>query len=80
MPSTTVIILDAHPSPTPELLDALRTPDGFGGRCGRCEFRTVCGGSRSHAFAVTGDPLASDPTCSYVPDARRFPERAGQPV
>jgi len=52
---------------TSPLLDALRTPDGFGGRCGRCEFRTVCGGSRSHAFAVTGDPLSEDPGCLHVP-------------
>jgi len=50
-----------------ELLRQLRDPDGFGGRCGRCEFRTVCGGSRSHAFATTGDPLAEDPSCQYQP-------------
>jgi radical SAM protein with 4Fe4S-binding SPASM domain len=49
------------------LLRSLRDPDGFGGRCGRCEYRTMCGGSRSHAFAVTGDPLAEDPSCAYVP-------------
>jgi len=50
-----------------ELLQELRNPDGFGGRCGRCEFRTVCGGSRSHAYATTGDPLAEDPSCLYDP-------------
>ena len=49
------------------LLQALRNPDDFGGRCGRCEFRNVCGGSRSHAFATTGDPLAEDPSCLYQP-------------
>ncbi len=49
------------------LLQALRQPDGFGGRCGRCEFRRVCGGSRSHAHAVTGDPLAEDPSCAFEP-------------
>lgn len=54
------------------LLQALRNPDALGGRCGRCEFRTVCGGSRSHAYAVTGDPLAEDPGCSYQP--------AGEPI
>jgi radical SAM protein len=52
-----------------ELLVGLRDPDGFGGRCGQCEFRNVCGGSRSHAYAVTGDPLAEDPSCSYQPVA-----------
>ncbi|WP_104170165.1 MULTISPECIES: TIGR04053 family radical SAM/SPASM domain-containing protein [unclassified Cryobacterium] len=50
-----------------QLLQELRTPDLFGGRCGHCEFRTVCGGSRSHAYAVTGDPLAEDPSCGYQP-------------
>ena len=54
-----------------ELLQQLRDPDGFGGRCGRCEFRTVCGGSRSHAFATTGDPLAEDPSCLYQPVSER---------
>jgi AdoMet-dependent heme synthase len=49
------------------LLQSLRDPDRLGGRCGRCEFREVCGGSRSRAFAVTGDPLAEDPACPYVP-------------
>jgi AdoMet-dependent heme synthase len=49
------------------LLRQLRDPDRFGGRCGRCEFRGVCGGSRSRAYATTGDPLGEDPTCSYEP-------------
>ena len=49
------------------LLQALRDPDDFGGRCGQCEFRTVCGGSRSHAFATSGDPMAEDPSCLYQP-------------
>ncbi|MBK5222683.1 MAG: TIGR04053 family radical SAM/SPASM domain-containing protein [Acidimicrobiia bacterium] len=49
------------------LLRSLRDPARLGGRCGICEFAEVCGGSRSHAFATTGDPLAEDPTCSYQP-------------
>jgi AdoMet-dependent heme synthase len=49
------------------VMAALRTPGQFTGKCGRCEFREVCGGSRSHAYAVTGDALASDPTCAYEP-------------
>ena len=49
------------------LLQQLRDPDALGGKCGICEYRSVCGGSRSHAYAVTGDPLASDPSCSYEP-------------
>jgi radical SAM protein with 4Fe4S-binding SPASM domain len=45
----------------------LRDPDGFAGRCGRCEYRRWCGGSRARAYAWTGDPLESDPLCPYVP-------------
>jgi AdoMet-dependent heme synthase len=50
------------------LLRLLRDPDVLGGRCGVCEFRRVCGGSRSRAYATTRDPLAEEPTCSYQPD------------
>jgi len=50
---------------------ALRDPDRFGGRCGICEFRQVCGGSRARAYAVSGDYLASEPDCVYVPGAER---------
>lgn len=50
---------------TSPLLQALRDPAGFTGRCGTCEFAQVCGGSRSHAFAVTGDMLGDDPTCVH---------------
>jgi AdoMet-dependent heme synthase len=45
----------------------LRDPSRLGGRCGRCEFRERCGGSRARAYALTGDPLAEDPGCAYEP-------------
>jgi len=51
-----------------DLFESLRDPDALKGKCGACEFRYVCGGSRSRAYAYTGDPLESDPLCSYVPD------------
>jgi len=41
----------------------------FHGRCGRCEFRDLCGGSRARAFAASGDPLGEDPACAYHPAA-----------
>lgn len=50
---------------TAPLLRALRDPERLGGRCGTCEYRQVCGGSRSHAHAVSGDPLGEDPTCVH---------------
>jgi radical SAM protein with 4Fe4S-binding SPASM domain len=43
--------------------------DGLGGRCGRCEYRAVCGGCRARALALEGDILAEDPSCSYQPVA-----------
>jgi MoaA/NifB/PqqE/SkfB family radical SAM enzyme len=49
------------------LFVSLRDPDQLTGRCGRCRFRTECGGSRARAYAFTGDPLAEDPTCMYEP-------------
>lgn len=49
------------------LFQRLRQPDGFGGRCGRCEFRWMCGGSRARAYAATGDVAAEDPLCDYEP-------------
>ncbi|HET6689473.1 MAG TPA: radical SAM protein [Miltoncostaeaceae bacterium] len=49
------------------LFRALRDPSRLRGRCGRCEWRDVCGGSRARAFALSGDPLAEEPTCAYRP-------------
>jgi radical SAM protein with 4Fe4S-binding SPASM domain len=54
------------------LLELLRTGE-LGGRCGRCEYRQLCGGCRARALAVQGDLLAEDPACAYQP-------RAGAPV
>ena len=41
------------------------------GKCGVCEFKNICGGSRSRAYAITGDPMRSDPYCLYQPAAWR---------
>jgi radical SAM protein len=51
------------------LFAALRDPAQLGGRCGRCEYRDTCGGSRARAFAASGDPLAEDPGCAWQPAA-----------
>jgi radical SAM protein len=56
------------------IFQALHTPSTFRGKCGVCEYRTLCGGSRARAFAYTGDPLGSDPFCPYEPrNAARSP-------
>jgi radical SAM protein len=49
------------------LFTLLRQVSQFKDRCGCCEYNTLCGGSRARAFAHTGDFLASDPLCPYVP-------------
>ncbi|HSM35202.1 MAG TPA: TIGR04053 family radical SAM/SPASM domain-containing protein [Longimicrobiales bacterium] len=53
------------------LFMSLRDRSLLKGKCGLCEFRPVCGGSRARAFAVTGDPLESEPYCLHVPRAVR---------
>jgi radical SAM protein len=52
---------------TSTLFRGLRDPGAFGGRCGRCEYHWVCGGSRARAFSTSGDPLAEDPLCMHEP-------------
>ena len=52
---------------TSPLFKRLRDPDTLVGRCGRCEYRRICGGSRSRAYAITGDPFKTDPWCGYEP-------------
>lgn len=47
----------------------LRDADRLEGKCKVCEFRHVCGGSRARAYAVTGNPFAEEPDCSYIPEA-----------
>lgn len=48
----------------------LRDPEELKGRCGICEYRTICGGSRARAYALTGDMLAEDPWCAYQPSGK----------
>jgi radical SAM protein with 4Fe4S-binding SPASM domain len=52
-----------------KLFRVLRDPSQLDGKCGACEYRNLCGGSRSRAWALSGDYLASDPRCVYVPAA-----------
>lgn len=56
------------------IFQQLRNPDLYKGKCGVCPYRNVCGGSRARAYAITGDYLASEPYCTYIPPT--FTERA----
>ena len=52
----------------------LRDFSAYRGRCGRCEYKNVCGGCRARAYAVTGDYMAEEPYCTYVPKKMRNQE------
>jgi radical SAM protein len=49
------------------LFVSLRDMNQLEGKCGRCEFKHICGGSRSRAYAITGNAMAEEPFCSYQP-------------
>lgn len=58
-----------------ELFRKLRDTGNLDGKCGDCEFREICGGSRARAYALTGDAFAEDPSCAYIPKSRNMQPR-----
>ncbi len=50
-----------------KLFQSLRDSSNLKGKCGRCEFRELCGGSRARAYAITGDCFAEEVCCVYQP-------------
>ena len=52
---------------TSKLFIALRDSNNLQGKCGRCDYRDLCGGSRARAWAMTGDVFGADPLCAYQP-------------
>jgi len=58
----------------------LRDPDELNGKCGVCEFRHICGGSRARALAVNGDATAEEPCCVYLPKHYVSPALPVQPA
>jgi radical SAM protein with 4Fe4S-binding SPASM domain len=55
-----------------DLFTQLRDTNNLKGKCGECEFREICGGSRARAYAVTGDSFAEDQSCAYIPRPSRL--------
>ena len=49
------------------IFNELRDDEMLKGKCGVCEFKRICGGSRARAFATTGDYMESEPNCVYLP-------------
>jgi radical SAM protein len=56
------------------VLTSLRDTSNLQGKCGACEFKEICGGSRARAYAITGNMFAEDPCCNYIPAALRARE------
>ncbi len=60
------------------IFKALRDTSKLEGKCGACEYKEICGGSRARAYALTGDPLAQEPCCIYQPRNWK-PRQEGEP-
>jgi radical SAM protein len=58
---------------------SLRDTSKLEGKCGACEFRNICGGSRARAYALTGNPLGEEPCCVYIPRGYHRPLLDTQP-
>ncbi len=48
-------------------LARMRDVAALEGKCGVCGYRQVCGGCRARAFGVTGNYMAEEPFCAYIP-------------
>lgn len=57
------------------LFVSLRRTENLKGKCGVCEFREICGGSRARAHALTGDPFAEEPCCVWEPEVAELAVR-----
>ena len=59
-----------------ELFASLRDPDLLTGKCGACEFKRACYGCRARAYGMTGEYLAEEPFCTYIPRGNTVQERS----
>ena len=61
-----------------KVFNELRDYSLLKGKCGACEYKAVCGGCRARALSVTGDYLAEEPYCVYVPRSMRVEGAEGE--
>jgi len=54
-----------------EVFNELRNFKNLKGKCGICEYTNVCGGCRARAYEATGDYLAEEPLCTYIPSRKQ---------
>lgn len=59
-----------------DLFVAFRDRTNLTGKCGRCDFKQLCGGSRARAWATTGLLFGPDPLCAYQPPMAEAKEAA----
>ncbi len=52
------------------LFQDLRAPNKLLGKCGKCEYRWICGGCRARAYYSSGDYMAEEPLCIYRPQTK----------
>ncbi|HVC46169.1 MAG TPA: TIGR04053 family radical SAM/SPASM domain-containing protein [Terracidiphilus sp.] len=62
------------------IFKALRDTSQLKGKCGVCEYKEICGGSRARAYALTGDPLEQEQCCIYQPRNWFPPMEAEEPA
>jgi len=62
------------------LFRSLRDSKKLAGKCGRCEFHEICGGSRARAYALTGDLFAEEPCCVYEPKRQEASQKQAEMV
>jgi len=60
-----------------QLFRKLRDSRNLEGKCGICEYREICGGSRARSFAMAGNMFAEESCCVYEP--RRQADRSDEP-
>ena len=53
------------------LFAEMRDPEALEGKCGICQFKTLCSGCRARSYGMTGNYLAEEPFCAYDPETRQ---------
>ena len=53
------------------VFENLRHYERLKGKCGACEYKSVCGGCRARALSLYGDYMQEEPYCAYTPKKRQ---------
>lgn len=54
-----------------DIFRSLRNLNNLTGKCGVCEYKTICAGCRARAYYESGDYLSDEPCCAYLPAKTR---------